>query len=107
MDFNDTPQEAQFREEARTWLAENAPTSDELAGLDYIAKAKLWQKRKYDAGWACIRWPKKYGCREGTAIEQVIWNQEEAKIDNLPQPVFGIGQGMGPPPRPGRIDPRR
>ena len=97
MDFNDTPEEAQFREEARAWLQENAPTAAELEGLDYIAKAKLWQKRKYDAGWACIRWPKKYGCREGTAIEQVIWNQEEAKIPNLPQPVFGIGQGMAAP----------
>ena len=29
-------------------------------------------KRKYDAGWACIRWDKKYGGREASAIEQVI-----------------------------------
>ena len=51
MDFNDTPEEASFREEARAWLEANVPSRDELADLDEIAAAKLWQKRKYDAGW--------------------------------------------------------
>tara|TARA_A100001037_G_scaffold304331_1_gene340761 strand:- start:1362 stop:2573 length:1212 start_codon:yes stop_codon:yes gene_type:complete len=97
MDFNDTSEEAKFREEARSWLQDNAPTEKELDGLDYIAQARLWQKRKYEAGWACIRWPKEYGCREGTAIEQVIWNQEESRLSNLPPAVFGIGQGMAAP----------
>ena len=46
MDFNDTAVEATFREEVRTWLSANIPTSDELKGLDYIGRAKLWQKRK-------------------------------------------------------------
>ena len=50
MDFNDTPAEAKFRDEARSWLKANVPTAAELEGLDYIGKAKLWQKRKYDAG---------------------------------------------------------
>ena len=96
MDFSDTPEEAQFREEARVWLAANVPTADELDGLDDIAAAKLWQKRKYDAGWACLRWPKEYGGRDASAIEQVIWNQEEGKFDT-PASVFGIGQGMAAP----------
>ena len=43
MDFNDTPQEAAFRSEARAWLAANAPTSEELARLDEVQAAKLWQ----------------------------------------------------------------
>jgi acyl-CoA dehydrogenase len=97
MDFSDTPKEAAFREEARTWLKNNVPTEKELAGLDYIKAAKLWQKRKYDAGWACITWPKEYGGRGATAIEQVIWNQEESKYGDLPGGVFGIGQGMAAP----------
>ncbi len=96
MDFNDTPEEAKFREEARAWLAQNVPTPKELEGLDYMAQAKLWQKRKYDAGWACITWPKEYGGRGASAIEQVIWNQEESKYD-LPGSVFSIGQGMAAP----------
>ena len=57
MDFNDTVQEADFRE-VKTWLKDNVPSEAELTGLDYIGRAKLWQKRKYDAGWACLRWPK-------------------------------------------------
>ena len=96
MDFNDTPEEAAFREEARAWLEANFPSEEEFAGLDYIAAAKLWQKRKYDAGWACLRWPKMYGGRDASAVEQVIWNQEESKFD-LPQAIFGIGQGMAAP----------
>ena len=51
MDFNDTAEEAAFREQARAWLEANAPNREELAGLDEIAASKLWQKRKYDAGW--------------------------------------------------------
>ena len=75
MDFNDTQEEAAFRAEAAAWLKANVPTADELEGLDDIAASKLWQKRKHDAGWACIRWEKKYGGREATAIEQVVWHQ--------------------------------
>jgi alkylation response protein AidB-like acyl-CoA dehydrogenase len=96
MDFSDTSDEAAFREEARTWLAANIPSEGELEGLDYIDRAKLWQKRKYDAGWACIRWPKQYGGRDANAIEQVILNQEEARFDT-PMSIFMIGQGMAAP----------
>ncbi|MDZ7669224.1 MAG: acyl-CoA dehydrogenase family protein [Gammaproteobacteria bacterium] len=96
MDFKDTPEEAKFREEARAWLKDNVPKDSELEGLNYIEQAKLWQKRKYDAGWACITWPKEYGGRGASAIEQVIWNQEEGKYE-LPGGVFSIGQGMAAP----------
>ena len=96
MDFEDTKEEAKFRNEVRAWLKANVPTKKELKGLGEIEAAKLWQKRKYDAGWACIRWPKEYGGRGGNAIEQVIWNQEESKYQ-LPGGVFSIGQGMAAP----------
>ena len=46
MDFNDTPEEAAFRDEARRWLEANVPAADELKGLDEIERSKLWQKRK-------------------------------------------------------------
>ncbi len=97
MDFNDTKEETAFREEARTWLETNVPTAADLEGLNYIEQAKLWQQRKYDAGWACIRWAKEYGGRGASPMEQVIWNQEEAKFGDLPGGVFGIGQGMAAP----------
>ena len=93
MDFNDTPEEARFREEASSWLAENAPTDDAFRALSPLEQAKVWQKRKYDAGWACMGWAPEFGGRGASAIEEVIWRQEESQYD-LPANFFLIGQGM-------------
>ena len=93
MDFNDTPEEARFREEASSWLAENAPADDAFRTLSPLEQAKVWQKRKYDAGWACIGWAPDFGGRGASAIEEVIWRQEESQYD-LPANFFLIGQGM-------------
>ena len=96
MDFADTQEEAAFRQEAADWLKANAPSKQDLEGMDEIEAAKFWQKKKYDAGWACITWNKEFGGRGATAIQSVIWNQEESKYD-IPQGVFQIGQGMAAP----------
>ena len=93
MDFNDTPEEARFREEAATWLAENAPNDDAFRALTPLEQAKQWQKQKYDAGWACIGWAPEFGGRGASPIEEVIWRQEESQYD-LPSNFFLIGQGM-------------
>ena len=93
MDFNDTPEEARFREESSAWLAENAPTDDAFRTMSPLEQAKVWQKRKYDAGWACIGWAPEFGGRGASAIEEVIWRQEESQYD-LPANFFLIGQGM-------------
>lgn len=98
MDFEETAAEASFREEARNWLTANAPTEEEMVGMSGIERAQFWQKRKYDAGWACIRWAKEFGGRDASAIENVILGQEEAKLD-VPETgyYFAIGQGMAGP----------
>ncbi len=106
MNFDDTPEEAAFRAEARSWLEKNAKPlgSGEVApgGIGErddpgtIAASKRWQARKADAGWACITWPREYGGRGGTAIQSVIWNQEEGRFD-VPASVFMIGLGMAGP----------
>ena len=93
MDFNDTPAEARFREEAVTWLNENVPTDDAFWALSPLEQAKLWQKRKYDDGWACLGWATEFGGRGASPIEEVIWRQEEARYE-LPTNFFLIGQGM-------------
>ena len=93
MDFNDTPEEARFREESSAWLAENAPTDDAFRKMSPLEQAKVWQKRKYDAGWACIGWAPEFGGRGASAIEEVIWRQEESQY-HLPANFFLIGQGM-------------
>ena len=105
MNFDDTPEEAAFRAEARAWIAANAPAhlkpQLELAGFgqpaltsgDVIAESKAWQKKKFDAGWACLHWPKEYGGRGASPIERVIWQQEEGVYSKL-SGTFIIGQGM-------------
>lgn len=96
MDFNDTPEEARFRDEARAWLAEHAPKHENYDEDDFLAAAKAWQKAKYDAGWACLRWPKEFGGRDASPVEAQIFAEEEAKY-NVPTGPFTIGQGMAAP----------
>jgi len=100
MNFDDTPEEAVFRTDARKWIDANAPKELEAALSNPNAKrdsmleaSKAWQKKKAEAGWACLHWPKEYGGRGSTPIERVIWQQEEGVYDKLSRP-FAIGQGM-------------
>ncbi|MDB5620902.1 acyl-CoA dehydrogenase [Tardiphaga sp.] len=105
MNFDDTPQEAAFRAEARAWIAANAPKQyqDELnkaslgriqlKGGNILEVAKAWQKKKAEAGWAVPHWPKEYGGRGATPIERVIWQQEEGVFGKLGA-LFIIGHGM-------------
>ncbi len=98
MDFNDTAEQAAWREEYRAWLAENAPKvagegSGEFTSADYIVRAKKWQARKFDAGFAKITWEPEFGGRGGTGMQQVIFGQEEGK-HHVPGDAFVIGLGM-------------
>ena len=102
MDFDDTAEEAEFRAGARAFLEQNAQRREPGSGLVYRAgnespefrqRAKEWQANKADAGYAGITWPKEWGGRGGTAIEQVIYDQEEAKYV-VPRGLFDIGLGM-------------
>ena len=108
MDLKDSPQEAAFRQKARAWIEANAPHAlrDELANApfghvdlkqgDAIAEAKAWQRRKADAGWACVSWPPEYGGQGAGQIESVIWSQEEGVYARLFAP-FMVSQGsLGP-----------
>ncbi|WP_439816672.1 acyl-CoA dehydrogenase [Zavarzinia sp. CC-PAN008] len=101
MDFEDTPQEAEFRAKARAWLEANAPSPEEVRQMgreaadekQALARARAWQAKKADAGWACMHWPKEYGGMAATPIERVIWEQEEGKFA-VPRGFFDIGLGM-------------
>jgi alkylation response protein AidB-like acyl-CoA dehydrogenase len=97
MDFNDTPEEAAYRKQVRDWLDANAPKKQEGSadpeGGDGMAASKAWQAKKAAAGYACITWPKEWGGQGGTPVQQVIFNQEEAKHP-IPGNPFQIGLGM-------------
>ena len=100
MDFKDTPEEASFRAEARTFLdahderkspGASFETPDSVDELIFAAKA--WQAKKAAAGFAGITQPEKYGGRGGTTLERVIYDQEEANYVT-PIGVYEIGLGM-------------
>lgn len=101
MDFNDTPEEAKFRAEARAFLEKNCqPKSADVERLarklkpgEFLKAAKEYQRKKAEAGFAGITWAKEQGGRGLPPIFAVIFNQEEAKFDAPSQP-FSIGLGM-------------
>jgi alkylation response protein AidB-like acyl-CoA dehydrogenase len=99
MDFNDSTEEAAYREKARAWLAENAAAHRAKWGElkpntpEHMAAAKEWQATKAGAGYACITWPAAIGGGGGTPIQSVIFGQEEAKA-GLGYGYFTIGLGM-------------
>jgi acyl-CoA dehydrogenase len=103
MDFEDSPEEAAFRTEVRTWLDANAKPRvkrdttdplDERDDGDTMAKARAWQKTKADQGYARITWPKGMGGIGGTPMQSIIFGQEESKYDVPYGGPFAIGLGM-------------
>jgi alkylation response protein AidB-like acyl-CoA dehydrogenase len=101
MDFQDTPDEAAFRDACRAWLAANAPRKtrpDEvfgrgLDGAQRMDAARVWQSRKAAAGYGAITWPKAFGGRGGTPMQEVIYRQEEGHF-NVPVGYFNVSLGM-------------
>jgi alkylation response protein AidB-like acyl-CoA dehydrogenase len=101
MDFNDTPEEAAFRAEARAFLdahAQRLAPGERLRPVELdvpaIAEAQRWQALKFDHGWAVLTWPREHGGRGARAIESVIWSQEESHYRVPSGQLFGIGLGM-------------
>jgi alkylation response protein AidB-like acyl-CoA dehydrogenase len=105
VDFDDTPEEAAFRAEAAAWLEANAipkgHPDDFSAGMwstaysedTLIKRAREWQGRLFDGGWAGITWPTAVGGRGGRPIESVIFNQEQARF-GVSVGVFTVAIGM-------------
>ena len=104
MDFEDSPEEAAFRKEVRTWLDANAtkrvgrreidPEDMENGAANAMAASKAWQKVKAKAGYARITWPKGMGGIGGSPMQSIIFGQEESKYDVANGGPFAIGLGM-------------
>lgn len=88
---------ASLSEEIRVWLRANAPARDEIPAPGtpaYVAFAREFLGRVYDAGFSGLSWPVEYGGRGlGQPQEKAFWTQAAAY--DLPLgAVFGIGLGM-------------
>ena len=85
MDFALTPEDEAFRDELRDFLETNLP---DFEGGDEIedpwlprnmARRRAWQNRLHEHGWAAINWPKEWGGREATVMQNFIYATETAR----------------------------
>jgi alkylation response protein AidB-like acyl-CoA dehydrogenase len=78
VDLTYTPAEEAFRREARAWLEANVPVVSLPSGdtAEGFALHKHWEKKLYESRWAVVSWPKKYGGREASLVEWLIFEEE-------------------------------
>ena len=104
MDFALTPEQQSFRDEVRDWLGKNLPA-------DWVARLRQgsdvprpeayrflsdWQRRMYEAGFVGITWPKEYGGRGLSFMEEMIL-QEEMALHKAPPVLNILAIGMAGP----------
>ena len=99
MDLAFSAQETAFREEVRSFIAENYPPhlrglqeEGEEMGRDDILS---WHRILAKKGWAAPAWPKDQGGTGWTATERYIFSEESARAETIPPLPFGINM-VGP-----------
>ncbi|MBI09947.1 MAG: acyl-CoA dehydrogenase [Rhodospirillaceae bacterium] len=101
MNFEDSPEEAAYRAKCRAFLdahLEKRDTGDVRGyrrGEDrpgVLQEAKAFQRQKWEAGFAGITWPTDWHGQGGTPVQQMIYDQEEARYKTT---VNAIGLQLG------------
>jgi alkylation response protein AidB-like acyl-CoA dehydrogenase len=85
MNLDLTAEDRQFRDEVRTFFAENVPaifkprirTGMRLEPAEYTA----WQKRLHAQGWGAPSWPKEYGGTGWNPTRHYIFESEATRAD--------------------------
>jgi alkylation response protein AidB-like acyl-CoA dehydrogenase len=96
VDFSYPAEVERFRAELREWLAANL--TDELIAArrpsgrtDATFEAlREWNRTMADAGWAAVSWPREYGGRGATVLEQLVYTEETTRA-RAPLPLNVIG----------------
>jgi alkylation response protein AidB-like acyl-CoA dehydrogenase len=117
MDWHDTPEQAQWRNEVRTFIRENLPSEVRTSGDRFSEKLEQgssgldqWRAALQQRGWVAPAWPKEYGGAEMDVVSQFILNEEFAEAA-APHPDTGglIGPSLivyGTPEQKARFLPR-
>jgi alkylation response protein AidB-like acyl-CoA dehydrogenase len=88
VDFGYAPEDEAFRAELRAWLAANLPEFVDGAEIGSrhgdetrrtMARRQAWQQRLHEGGWAAINWPGRWGGREATTMQNVVYAEEMAE----------------------------
>ena len=96
MAFDLTPGERAFKDEVTAWLKANKPKfgdGDENSTREWVEKRQAWQKRMFDAGYIGLNWPREYGGKGATLMDQLLFS--EALIETgAPAPINVLALGM-------------
>lgn len=96
MDFSYPAEVEKFRTELRDWLSANLTAeliaARRAAGHDDAAfeQQRAWNRTMADAGWAAVSWPREYGGRGATVLEQLVYTEETTRA-RAPLPLNVIG----------------
>src|ERR1700719_5234073 len=97
MDLNLTTEEQQFRDELRAWLEANSPQDwdqwREKPIKESFEYLRAWQRMLYEGGWAAVAWPREYGGRGASLMQQAIFWEEMARVEAPPM-VNSLGLGL-------------
>jgi alkylation response protein AidB-like acyl-CoA dehydrogenase len=96
VDLTLSPAEEAFRDELRAWLQDNHPGREPAGDEAAFEFRRNWQRKLHKGGWAGVSWPKEYGGRGATLIEQAIFNEETVRA-RTPQVANVLGLAMGGP----------
>jgi alkylation response protein AidB-like acyl-CoA dehydrogenase len=101
MDFRLSPAEVRFQRDVREWLAANLPpgwgTPEFEKPEDPAEKvrfARWWQGRLHEGGWSGLHWPREYGGRGASPIEQLIFSEEYTRAGAPSMIDIGVGPGL-------------
>jgi alkylation response protein AidB-like acyl-CoA dehydrogenase len=91
VDLTFSPEEAEFRDELRQWLADNHPGDEPRGDDDSIFEFRRnWQRSLYEGGWAAVQWPQEYGGRDATLMQSAIFFEEIGRT-RAPLPANALG----------------
>jgi hypothetical protein len=78
MELRFTPEQDALRNEARTWLEANVPSSP-LPSMDTaegFQAHRRWERTLFDAGWGVVSWPEEYGGRGLGIVDWLVFEEE-------------------------------
>ena len=102
MDFTLTPEQQAFRERTRSWLKANIPAEWKAIGSTEVPRPeayvflRTWQKKMHEGGLIGATWPKEYGGRGLTFLEEMVLHEEMA-LAKAPPVLNILGVGMAGP----------
>ena len=88
MKLSFSEEDEQFRAEVASWLADNL--GGEFEAIRYrggpgdehscVEERKAWERTLHAGGWTGVGWPREHGGRDASIEQQVIFNEEYARV---------------------------